>query len=184
MKTKNLILVAMFAALTAIGAFVRIPIPYIPFTLQFLFCAFAGILLGARLGALSQLLYIAVGLLGLPVFAEGGGIDYIFKPSFGYLIGFVAAAWVIGTLTQRIKCLTFAKAFAAIMVGVFSLYSIGTIYLYLILNLYLGKTVSIWWAVYNGAIIFLIKEIVLGIIIALSAVKIKPIMNRMDLGKQ
>lgn len=82
MKIRDLILVAMFAALTAIGAFIKIPIPYVPFTLQFLFCAFAGMILGARLGALSQIIYVAIGLAGIPVFTEGGGIGYVFKPTF------------------------------------------------------------------------------------------------------
>jgi biotin transport system substrate-specific component len=180
MKAKNLILVSMFAALTAIGAFIKIPVPYIPFTLQFLFCAFAGILLGARLGAYSQILYIIIGLVGIPVFTQGGGPNYIFKPSFGYLLGFIVAAYVIGKITEKIEKLTFAKAFFAIIAGVFFLYLIGTTYMYFILNLYLKQSVSIWWAIYNGALIFLIKEIVLAIIIALSAVKIRPIIRTIE----
>jgi len=79
-KTRNLIIVAMFAALTAIGAFIKVPIPYVPFTLQYLFCALAGLVLGSKLGALSQIVYVAIGLSGVPVFTEGGGIGYIFKP--------------------------------------------------------------------------------------------------------
>lgn len=66
METRELILVSLFAALTAIGAFIRIPIPYVPFTLQFLFCAFAGILLGSKLRAISQIVYVLVGLIGVP----------------------------------------------------------------------------------------------------------------------
>ncbi|WP_084758018.1 biotin transporter BioY [Defluviitalea phaphyphila] len=66
-NTKNLILVGIFAALTAVGAFIKIPIPYVPFTLQYLFCALAGIILGSKLGALSQIIYVAVGLAGVPV---------------------------------------------------------------------------------------------------------------------
>ena len=180
MKAKNLILVSMFAALTAIGAFVKIPVPYIPFTLQFLFCAFAGILLGARLGAYSQLLYAVIGLVGIPIFEQGGGPNYIFKPSFGYLLGFILAAYVIGKITEKIEKLTFEKAFFAIMAGVFSLYLIGVTYMYFILNLYLNQSVTIKWVVYNGAFIFLPKEIVLAIIIALSAVKIRPIIIRIE----
>lgn len=180
MKAKNLILVSMFAALTAIGAFIKIPVPYIPFTLQFLFCAFAGILLGAKLGAYSQLLYVVIGLVGIPVFTQGGGPNYIFKPSFGYLLGFIVAAYVIGKITERIENLKFEKAFFAIMSGVFFLYLIGVAYMYFILNLYLKQSVSIRWVVYNGAFIFLGKEIVIAIIIALSAVKIRPIIRKIE----
>ncbi|MCB5624660.1 biotin transporter BioY, partial [Bifidobacterium animalis] len=64
------------------------------FTLQFFFVLLAGILLGPKLGALAVLLYVVIGLLGLPIFAAGGGLAYIVRPSFGYLIGFIAGAYV------------------------------------------------------------------------------------------
>lgn len=87
-NTKNLILCALFSALIAVGAFIRIPIPVVPFTLQFLFTMLAGLLIGGKLGFTSVTVYIAMGLLGLPVFADGGGLAYLLKPSFGYIIGF------------------------------------------------------------------------------------------------
>lgn len=67
-------LAAIFAAMTAIGGFIKIPIPYVPFTLQIVAVFLAGCLLGSRLGALSQLLYVSIGLIGVPVFAEGEGL--------------------------------------------------------------------------------------------------------------
>ena len=57
-RTRNLILIALFAALIAAGAFLRVPIPFLPFTLQTLFTTLAGILLGSRAGAFSVLVYI------------------------------------------------------------------------------------------------------------------------------
>lgn len=74
MRTKNMTLAAIFAAMTAIGGFIKIPIPYVPFTLQIVAVFLAGCLLGSRLGALSQLLYVSIGLIGVPVFAEGEGL--------------------------------------------------------------------------------------------------------------
>ena len=114
LATKEIILVALFAALTAAGAFIKIPIPYVPFTLQFLFCALAGILLGAKLGGLSQISYVAMGLIGIPVFTEGGGPAYIFQPTFGYLIGFIMGSYVIGKITETMDLLTFWKALGAV----------------------------------------------------------------------
>ena len=73
-KIKNLILCALFVCLISIGAFIKIPIPVVPFTLQFLFTSLAGILLGGNLGAFSVLIYTLMGLLGFPIFAGGGGI--------------------------------------------------------------------------------------------------------------
>ena len=87
-KTRSLVYCALFTALIAVGAFIKIPIPVVPFTLQYLFTMLAGILLGSRLGSLSVLAYMILGLIGLPIFSEGGGIGYVFKPSFGYIIGF------------------------------------------------------------------------------------------------
>ncbi|MBS3969060.1 MAG: biotin transporter BioY, partial [Clostridia bacterium] len=82
MNVYKITLVAMFASLTAVGAFIKIPIPYLPITLQVFFVFLAGILLGPRLGALSQIVYLTLGLVGLPIFAEGGGLGYVFHPSF------------------------------------------------------------------------------------------------------
>lgn len=87
LKTNQMILSALFTALISIGAFIKIPIPVVPFTLQFLFTMLAGLLLGGRLGTLSVLVYILLGLVGLPVFTEGGGLAYLLKPTFGYIIG-------------------------------------------------------------------------------------------------
>ena len=92
-KTVRLVLCALFAALIAVGAFIKIPIPYIPLTLQTLFTMLAGLMLGGRLGAISVCVYVAIGLAGLPVFTQGGGQMYVLKPTFGYLIGF--SAWFI-----------------------------------------------------------------------------------------
>jgi biotin transport system substrate-specific component len=94
-------LVALFAALTGIGAFIRIPIPYVPLSLQNLMVMFAGLILGGRLAALSQLVYILVGLLGIPIFVHGGGLGYVLQPSFGYLLGFIPGAYVIGRLIEK-----------------------------------------------------------------------------------
>ena len=102
--TRNMILAALFAALTAIGAFLQIPTGTVPITLQFLFTALAGLLLGWKWGAVSQLLYVGIGLLGLPVFTQGGGIGYVLQPSFGFLLGLIPAAAVIGALTARFSC--------------------------------------------------------------------------------
>ena len=73
MKTKDLVLCAMFVALIAVGAFIKVPVPVVPFTLQFLFTMLAGLLLGPVNGALAVVVYIVLGLVGLPIFTQGGG---------------------------------------------------------------------------------------------------------------
>lgn len=75
METRWIVLCGMFAALTAAGAFIQIPVPFMDyFTLQFLFVLLAGMLLGPRYGSISMGIYVLVGLAGVPVFAAGGGI--------------------------------------------------------------------------------------------------------------
>ena len=82
MSARKLVYTALLAALTAAGAFIRIPIGISVITLQFLFTAMAGVLLGPGGGALSQGVYVALGLVGLPSFTAGGGFGDVLRPSF------------------------------------------------------------------------------------------------------
>ena len=97
-RTRKLVYTALLAALTAVGAFLRIPMVYSSVTLQYLFTAMAGLLLGRRWGALSQAVYVLLGLVGLPIFTMGGGFGYVFQPTFGFLLGLIPAAWVVGAV--------------------------------------------------------------------------------------
>ena len=69
-NTKDMIMCALFTALIAVGAFIKVPVPVVPFTLQFLFTMLAGLIMGGRLGAVSVGLYAVLGLVGLPIFAS------------------------------------------------------------------------------------------------------------------
>lgn len=92
--------VLAFVIATALSARLALPIPGtpIPFTFQPLVVLLAGALLGARLGAASQLAYLAAGAVGMPVFAAGGGIAYLLGPTGGYLMAYPLAAFVVGSL--------------------------------------------------------------------------------------
>ncbi len=84
-------------ALVALAAQVSVPMWPVPMTLQGLAVLFVGLSLGSRLGALTLLTYLAEGAMGLPVFANGGaGLAYLFGPTGGFLIGFVAMAYIAG----------------------------------------------------------------------------------------
>ena len=147
--TRNMVLAALFAALTAIGAFLQIPTGTVPITLQFLFTALAGLLLGWKWGAVSQLLYVGIGLLGLPVFTQGGGIGYVTKPTFGFLLGLAPATFCTGLLFERSRK-SWSSAFFASLAGAVILYVVGLPYFYGIMTLYLQQamTVSQLFAVY------------------------------------
>lgn len=137
MKTRALVFTALFAVLTAVGAFLKVPIGPVPITLQFLFTAMAGILLGRRWGALSQLVYVLLGLVGLPIFTAGGGFGYVFQPSFGFLLGLIPCAWIIGFLCRKRSGAPWIAL--SCLAGLAVLYLIGIPYMALILNVYLGK---------------------------------------------
>ncbi|MFR6395144.1 MAG: biotin transporter BioY [Oscillospiraceae bacterium] len=100
-KTKMLARAALLAALTAVGAFIKIPLGYSSITLQFFFTAMAGCLLGPYWGAASQGVYVLLGLVGLPIFTLGGGFGYVFQPTFGFLLGLIPSALVIGLITRK-----------------------------------------------------------------------------------
>ena len=152
-NTRPLILTALFAALTAIGAFLQIPLGVTSITLQFFFTALAGLLLGPKWGALSQAVYVGLGLAGLPVFTQGGGPGYVFQPSFGFLLGLIPAAAVIGLLAgDRAQPWRIVLAFVA---GDAVLYLAGVPYMYLILNVYLGRAMTLTQVLWAGMVIFL-----------------------------
>lgn len=144
MQTKDMVLCSLFTVLIAVGAFIKIPIPVVPFTLQFLFTLLAGLLLGSRLGAISVAIYAALGLLGLPVFAEGGGFWYIFKPSFGYIIGFIIGAYVAGRLTEDLPEFSFKTVLLANFLNLLIVYGCGMAYYYVICNYVIHTPIGLW----------------------------------------
>jgi len=133
---RRMVYASLFGALTALGAYIIIPLPPVPITLQTLFLGLAGTLLGGRLGALSQVVYLLLGVLGLPVFAGGkAGLGVLFGPTGGYLIGFVAAAFVIGKLSSIKKNSGFAWLCFSLVVGTAVLYTLGVLQLSLVARL-------------------------------------------------
>jgi len=180
-KIRDIILVAFFAALMAIGAFIRIPFPYVPLTFQPFFCATAGIILGARLGALSQIIYVAAGLAGAPVFTQGSGPMYVLKPSFGYLIGFIAAAYIIGKMCEGHKAAKFHHILISLICGLFVIYLIGVPYSYLISRFYLGNQSATIWYIAVSSAVFFIKDLVLYVVVAIVAYRVVPALRNAGL---
>ena len=138
----------LFTALIAVGAFIKISIPVQPFpmnfTLQFFFVLLAGLLLGGKQAFFCVLTYLAVGLAGVPVFAAGGGPASLLRPTFGFLLGFAAAAWVTGTVYSRFKDRGFKmrRLFAASLCGFAVMYLCGMFYFYFLSNYVIHMSVS------------------------------------------
>lgn len=131
MKTRDMTLMALFAALTAVGAWISIPIPPVPFTFQVFFVLLAGAVLGSVRGGLSQIVYVLLGAVGLPVFAGGtSGLGALAGPSGGYIFGFVAAAFLIGALSGDNP--GYGRSLAAMAAGVVVIYALGLAQLMLV----------------------------------------------------
>lgn len=125
MSTGDLVLIALFASLITVSSWICVPAT-VPFTMQ-TFGVFISVgLLGGRRGSLSVLLYLLLGAIGLPVFANfSGGIAYLFGPTGGYIIGFLFTAllmWLIEVIYgNNIKILA-----VSMVLGLIICYLLGT----------------------------------------------------------
>ena len=153
----SVVLVVAAAALTALAAQWRIQLPFtpVPITGQTFAVLLTGAALGWKLGAAGQMLYLAVGALGAPVFTEAsGGVEVIQGATGGYLIGFVFAAGLVGWMAEHRQDRTFATMFTAFILGSVVIYVFGVI----------GLMISTGWslteAVERGVVPFLLGDLV------------------------
>ena len=178
---KDMVLVSLFAVLMSIGARLSIPLPVVPFTMQFLFCALSGVLLGPRLGAISMGLYVFMGLIGLPVFAKGGGFGYVLSPTFGYLLGFIAASFIIGVLSgyfyHKRHRLGFLTVFVSILAGFLAVYVLGISWLFVIKNYYLSQPGTLGYVLGIGFVPFIGGDMVQSVIAAIIGVRLLPLVK-------
>ena len=161
-KTVNLILCGLFSALICAGAFIRIPAFGVPVTLQTTFVLLSGFLLGGKYSAVSCGVYMAMGLLGLPVFAEGGGSAYVLHPSFGYIVGFIFGSALIGFITEKSARPSCLRLSAAALCGLAVIYAVGTVYFYIVTRLNTGTAVPLSTLLYTCIAVTLPKDIILG----------------------
>ena len=177
--TVMLCMCAVFTALTAVGAFIKIPIPYMEFTLQFLFTTLAGLLLGGRYGAASVGAYVVLGLIGLPIFAEGGGLFYVLKPTFGYLIGFIIGTYVTGKIANAVPAPSMKQLLASNFAGLGIVYALGIVYFYFAKNLWIeGGAISFAMVLWYCFVLAVPGDILLCILAAMLGKRLIPIINK------
>ena len=175
---KSIIFIAFFASLTAVSGFLRIPAFPVPFTLQSMVVFLSGNLLGSKKAALSQMIFLMIGLSGLPVFTSGGGLGYVLQPTFGYLLGFPLAAWVIGKLCEKHSgAMQFYRLCAFNGIGMLLIHTLGVVYLYNCMKFLLGKKVTVSQVLIGGSLIFLPAEILKISCAAGLAIKLKRIFH-------
>jgi biotin transport system substrate-specific component len=157
----NIVTVVLGSLLLALSAKISVPVLPVPVTLQTLAVAALAAGFGWRIGVATVALYLAEGLAGLPVFATGGGIDYIFRPSFGFLVGYLPMAFIIGLAADRNGTGNFFAILGAMIVGDAVAFAFGFGWLMVVANMILmsGAVLPAWLSAsdlvmtaYNGAV--------------------------------
>jgi len=173
LSIKDITQIGIFAALTAIGAFISIPIGPVPISLQTFFVLLSGVILGSKKAMFSQIVYVMLGLIGLPIFAGfSGGFQAVFKPSFGFIIGFIIAAYVVGKISER-KSNSIKYMSIAVITGSLIMYVVGIPYMYYILNIILSKSLDIIQIMKMGMFMFIPGDMLKAIVVVLIGKKLQ-----------
>ena len=184
-KAKDLTVCGLFSALIAVGAFIKIVIPVgadsMNFTLQWFFVLLAGLLLGSKRAFLSVSTYLLIGLMGIPVFARGGGPAYLLRPTFGFLLGFALAAYAMGKICEWMHSSKPGTWIFAATVGYVIYYGMGILYFYFITHWIVVTPNTVGWgaifAVYCLPTMF--PDGVLCVLAIMVAGRLRPVVSQM-----
>lgn len=127
-----------------------------------------------------MLIYISLGLLGLPVFADGGGLSYILRPAFGYIIGLAASAFVTGALSRKQKNASFSILAAAGFAGMLTVYVIGITYFWLISSYYLKTTPELRILFINCFLMTLPGDVIMILLSSVMAKRLIPLVLKAE----
>lgn len=196
---RKLTFCAVFVAMYVLsGMYIKINIPPVPFSTLTLFAMMSAILLGKFLAPISFSIYVAIGLLGLPVFSQGmSGPSYVFQPTFGYLIGYIIACFVVGFWVEHIKDRSnereekllgvsgasrvfiklrysyYLKCVLISLVGLSIVYAVGVAYFCLLQSFYFGNDIDFGKVVMSFCIIFIPSDTMWCFLGAFIAIRIK-----------
>ncbi len=180
-KTTYLVLCGLFAAVTAIGSFVSVPLGFtpVPVNLATMAVFLTGGLLGAKYGTISEVVYVLIGAVGVPVFAGfRGGISVLAGPTGGYIIGYIMAALIIGLILDkwfrsenRSTGRTYAVLALAMIAGLAACYLLGTLW-------FIVSTGTGVWASLTACVFpFLIGDAVKIIAAIILVKKLRPLLR-------
>src|SRR3954454_22028951 len=156
-RARDLALVIAAVVLTALCAQISFYLPGnpVPVTGQTFAVLLCGAALGANRGATAMLLYLLIGMIGVPVFADGNhGVDIVTGASGGYLVGFLVAGWVVGKLAEQRYDRRPLTALPLFLIGSALIYAIGVPWLAISAHQSLG------WAISNGFVDFIPGDLV------------------------
>ena len=171
-KLRWIVLASLMAALTAVGAYIHVPIGPVPIVLSTLFVLLSGLLLGSHWGIVSMGVYLLVGVIGMPVFYGGkGGFAHFLGPTGGYLLGYLLAAWITGMISERSRGLLILDIFA-VLIGSLVIYGVGVPWLKIVTKMSWTKTLMV------GIVPFLIGDAIKGSVAVILARSVRPILKR------
>lgn len=182
-KALDLTICGFFAALIAVGAFIKISIPVEPyamhFTMQWFFVLMAGLLLGKKRATMSVCVYLIIGLVGVPVFASGGGPAYLIRPTFGFLLGFALAAFVMGALTERRQSPSLLWTMLTSVAGLIAYYGVGILYFYFLSNYVINMPVGWGVVMVNCCLITIFEDFLLCVLAVLVCNRLRPVFQNL-----
>lgn len=153
-------------------------------TLQTLFVLIAAMTLNVKLSVVASSLYLLLGLAGLPIFASGGGIMYVLHPTFGYLLGFIAACFLTGFLSNKVKSRSLLKLFLFGLLGILTIYIFGTTYIFALSSFYTGESFSFRALMTVGFSITIIGDIIKCFAASLISYRLLPILANSNFYKK
>lgn len=178
MKRRQLIidiaLAGLFCTLICIGAFIKIPIFAVPMTLQVFFVLLSALVLTVKSNFFAIFTYIALGIIGLPIFTGGGGLGYVVMPTFGFILGFLIGSVIISITVEKAPIKSFKGYFTVCMIAIAIIYIIGVSYF-----AFITKTNDSIIAIIQTTVLpFLPKDIICALLASITSIKIKPIINK------
>ncbi|NWF93512.1 MAG: biotin transporter BioY [Syntrophaceae bacterium] len=171
-KLRPTVFASLMAALTAVGAYIQIPIGPVPIVLSTLFVLLSGLVLGGRWGLVSMALYLFVGAIGMPVFSGGrGGMAHFLGPTGGYLLGYALASWLSGTISERFRGIL-VWDIVAVTIGSLTIYGLGLPWLKAVTQMSWSRAFLV------GMAPFLIGDGVKASVALILARAVRPILKR------
>lgn len=175
MKTRDLTRMSLMLALLIVSAQIAIPIGPVSITLQSLVILIIGLVFPKKQAVLIAFLYLLLGLLGLPIFAQAmGGPHSVFLPSFGFILSFIPALWLMGEVRERNSGKDFKRDLSAVLLGNLVIYFFGILYMSFILIVYLGNEMTLWKVLSVGMIPFIPADIVKSVLAFSIAKRVNP----------
>ncbi|BBB91301.1 MAG TPA: biotin transporter BioY [Methylomusa anaerophila] len=181
MNVRGMVLTGLFAALLAVSSQVSIPIGPVPITLQVMFVLLAGMVLGSRLGFASVVVWVMLGVFGLPVFAQGkAGAAVLIGPTGGYIFGYMVCAYFVGYIAENYEP-TYKRIMPAMLAGLGLIYAMGLLGFMLSFEFVLNKAMTIDKALSLAVLPFLPLDLLKTVAAAYIGVRLRRALTRAGL---